>query len=881
MTGEKLPLDPERTARLHDEREIDDEIRSHIEHRIDDLVSEGVAPAEARARALREFGDTKRIRAASRAEKARRRPRSSRPSAGWEGVVQDLSYTVRQLRRQPGFTATALLTLALGIGAAVTIASVVRAVVFEPLPLAEPERVVFPEMVTPDGRRFSVAEAVFPEWREQTRAFEEMAALHFVGRTLRSPGQPRPVRVGRVTHTALQVVGVAPEQGRFFREEEDLPGAGAAVAVLTHGTWRSDFGADPSAVGSIVDLDGRTYRVVGVLPASLDLLVGDADVLVPMGPDPTLDREDHYLTVVARLADGIALETASEDLESVQQRLSETYAADIGWSTQIRTAREELIGESVEAAGRVLLAAAVLLLVMACVNVSNLLMVRATTRGTEMAVRTALGASGTRLSGQLFTETSVLGVLGGIAGLIAAALALPAVRAAGEGRIPRLEGAVIDASAFGSAAVAVALATLVCGLAPVHQVRVRSFATALMGTRGAGGDAGRRVRAFFVTAQVAITVVLLTGTGLLLRSFVELTRVDPGFEAEGTVAFGIQMPDAAYTWEERSALLPTLREAVGSAPGVVAVGATAVDPFSGTALANRVAPEDDLPDRGADFTPVQWRVVTPGFFEAMGMSLVAGRPFAEGDGWEDGMPIIIGASLAEATWGSADPIGRGMVWGNPEGSRMTVVGVAEDLRDVELDEVPLPIVYRSHQSVPWAVMTMVARVEGDPAAAVAGIRARMTEVAPDLPLGDFRSLEENLQWALAEPRFNLQLLSAFAVIGLLMAVVGVYGLTAFDVRRRLPEIGIRLSLGASAGAIQRQIVRERMVLSLIGVAVGSGFAALFSGTVRSLLYGVTPGDPLTWVAVLAVVVATAMVATVLPARRAARVDPVTVLNAGE
>lgn len=882
MSRDDLPLDGTRVARMREAADMDEEIRSHIEHRIDDLMAEGVGAEEARARALAEFGDAERIRAESRAvREGARTGRSASERRGWDAAVQDLAFSLRQLRRQPGFALTAILTLALGIGSAVTIASVVRTVVLEPLPFGTPDRIVFPEMLTPDGRRFSVAEAVYPDWRAELRSFEELAALHVVSRTLRSPGQPRSVRVGRATHTLLDVLAVAPEVGRYFRAEEDLAAAPAAVAVLGHDTWRTDFGSDPGVVGSSVDLDGGSYEVVGVLPRSYEMLYGGADFLIPMGPDASLDREDHYLAVVARLGPGVTMEAADAELKSLQDRLSATYGADVGWTTHLRTARQELIGESVETAGRVLMAAALLLLLMACVNVSNLLMVRTTTRGAEMAVRTAIGASSARLTQQLVTETAVLASVGGTLGLLASSVALPTVRSLGSARIPRLDQALLDAWAAGATLAAVGVVVLLCGLAPALQVRGRGFATALVGTRGRGADPGRRIRSLLVIGQIAVTVVLLSGSGLLLRSFLELSRVDPGFDAEGTLAFAVEMPDAAYTWEERGDLFPVLREAVASVPGVIEVGATAVDPFSGSALANVVASEADLPDRAADFTPIQWRVVTPGFFEAMGMELLAGRSFRDADGWEDGMPIVIGASLARAMWGDADAIGRRMVWGDPDGSRMTVVGVVEDLRDVALDEDPLPIVYRSHRSVPWAVMTMVARVEGDPAAVVAGVRSRVAEAAPELPLGDFRSLEENLDRAMAEPRFNLQILAVFALLGLLMAVVGVYGLTAFDVRRRLPEIGIRLSLGASAREVQWQIVRERMTLSLLGVGIGLALAAALSGAVRSLLYGVTTRDPQTWLAVVFVVVGAALTATVLPARRATRVDPVSVLSTGE
>jgi predicted permease len=562
----------------------------------------------------------------------------------------------------------------------------------------------------------------------------------------------------------------------------------------------------------------------------------------------------------------------------VQERLSRTHAADLGWSAQLHSARWVLIGETVERAGWILLAAATVLLVMACVNVSNFLMVRSTARRTEMALRTALGASQGRLVRQLFTESSLLAAVGGLLGLALATMALPAMRAAGDGRIPRLDTAQIDPTALFVGVLAIALATLVCGLAPVVQLRTDRLSSSMAGRGGAAGDPGGRLRSGLVTGQVALTVLLLSGTGLLLRSFVELTAVDPGFDAEGTLAFSVDMPDGSWSFAERAELIPLLRDAVSSIPGVRAAGATAVEPFSGSALGNFVAPEDRLPDRASEFTPIQWRVVTPGFFEAMGMELLAGRDFTESDDWENGTPIVIGESLARQTWGTESPLDRELVWGDPEGSRMRVVGVVEDLRDVELGQVPSPIVYRPHRQIPWAVMTMVVRYEGDAAAITAAIRGRVPETVPGLPVGEVESLGEKLRRAVGEPRFNLQILSGFAVVGLLLALIGVYGLTAFDVRRRYPEIGIRLSLGARPQAIRSMILGQRMRLTLVGIVVGLGVSWLASGAMRSLLYGIAPGDPLTWLCVTLVIVVTSLAATYLPTRHATRVDPSRVLN---
>lgn len=877
--GARSPLDGTPAGRRSSERDLDAEIEAHLGHRVDDLVASGLSESEALEQARAEFGDTERIKAES-LEVRERAGRAERRESAMDAVAQDLRYALRQLRRAPGFGLTAVVTLVLGIGAAVTIASVVRAVVFDPLPFGEPERIAYAEMLTPEGQRFSVSEAVFVDWRRDVRSFEGAAAIQLLSGTLRSPGQPRAIRVGRISHDLLDVLGLAPVHGRPISAAEDRPGMGAPVAMLSHSAWRRDFGADPAVVGTMLDLDGELHEVIGVMPEVLELTSGEASIFVPLGPDPAYDREEHYLDVIVRLAADATLESASAELAEVQDRLSRTFGADLGWSTQLLPARDVLIGETVERAGWVLSFAAALLLVMACVNVSNLLMVRATIRRGEMALRAALGASRGRLVRQLFAESGLLAVTGGLVGTGLALTALPVVRSLGAARIPRLDAAQLDGRAVLVGLAAVAVATLACGLVPVVQLRGGRLGRSIGAGRGRSGDPGRRLRSLFVGGQVALTVVLLTGTGLMLRSFVELTRVDPGFEPESTLAFSVDMPDGPWSWETRGEALPRLREAIAGVPGVVAAGATAVEPFSGSSLANFVAAEDDVPDRAADFTPISWRAVTPGFFEAMGMRLVAGRAFRETDTWGGGTPVVIGASLARALWGDRDPIGRALVWGDPNGSRMTVVGVVGDLRDVELGETPRPIVYRPHRQIPWAAMTMVVRVEGvDPGRIVSGIRARVAETVPGLPIGEVAPLSENLSRAVAEPRFNLQLLSAFAVVGLVMALVGVYGLTAFDVRRRFGEIGIRLSLGARPESIRTMFLRQRMVVTVAGLIVGLAGARIASGAMASLLYEVSPADPVTWLAVTALVLIASLAATYVPARRATKVDPTDVLNA--
>lgn len=858
--------------------ELDAEIDAHLAHRTDDLVAEGMSPDEALARARAEFGEREGIKRRSRAVRRHERRRMAR-GAALGALGQDLAYGLRQLRHAPGFALTALLTLMLGVGATVTIASVVRSVVLAPLPFGEPDRVVFAESLSPDGTRYSVAEAAFLDWRAQVRSFDDMAAWTIRSGTLQRPGQPRGVPVAYMSHSLLDVLGIPPALGRTPRPDEDLPGMGAPVAMLSHATWTNDFASDPDVVGTTVQLDGRTLEVIGVMPASLALMVGDAPLFLPLGADPSMDREDHYLEVIARLDGSATAASAESDLRAVQDRLSAQYSADVGWSARVVPAHDLLIGETVTRAGWVLLAAAGILLLMACVNVSNLLMVRATVRRREMAVRMALGAGRARLARQLLTESALLGLGGTALGFVLTATVLPWIRSMGEGRIPRIDTASLDGSALLVGVAATLVATLACGLAPLVRLRAERPGLAISGSRGST-DPGRRLRSLLVAGQVSLTVVLLAGSGLLLRSFVELTRVDPGFEASETLAFRIDMPDDSWDADERRDLLERIRTELVSLPGVVEAGATTTDPFSGMGqLGNRVAQEDDLPDRAADFTPIQWRVVSPGFFEAMGMEFVAGRDFLVQDDWENGVPIVIGEKLARAYWGEQDPIGRRMVWGDPQGSRMTVVGVVEDLRDVRLGEVPNPIVYRPHRQIPWAAMMMVLRVQGEPEALIAGVRSRIAEVAPGLPVGSVWSLEENLRRAVAEPRFHLQLLAVFAGLGLLLALIGIYGLTAFDVRRRFPEIGLRLSLGARPEAVVTMILRQRMRPTVMGAAVGLVAAWMCSRLLGSLLYGIRPSDPITWTAVVVVVIGASFAATVIPARKATRVDPRQVLNA--
>lgn len=876
MSGRIPQMDDAPGARKREASDLDAEFEAHIGHRVDDLIEQGHSPDSAREQALAEFGDTTRIRSASLAVRNKARRRDARASRG-EALLQDLAYAVRQLRHKPGFALTALATLMLGVGATVTIASVVQAVVFEPLPFDQPDRMVVVDMLTPEGDDFTVSEVVFHTIREESRSLSDIAAIHTVGATQQEPGQPRSIALALVSSGFLETLGLEPHLGRSFLPVEDAPGAPAPVAMLTYNAWRTEYGGDPSVIGTTIQLDGNGLEIVGVMPQETALLTGESPVVALMGTDPTRDAGNHYLDVLARLSPDVSVEAASEEVAAVHARFTQTTGEELGWTTHLSSPRDEFIGPTVERAGMILLAAAAVLLAMACANVANLLIVRATARQAEIALRVAIGASRGRLARQLFTESGLLASVGGLLGLLFAIGTVPLVKALGEARIPRLDQASVDGSVLLIGLTTVGIATLVCGLAPALQLRDGRLGRSIANARRGTGDSQQRLRSALAAAQVALTVVLLSGTGLLFRSFLSLTSVDPGFEPEGTLAFAVSMPDQSWSWQERSVLVPQLVEALETLPGVTAVGATAVEPFSGLALSNFAAPEDDMPDRAADFLPINWRPVTPGFFDAMGMELLAGRDFRAGDGQEDS-PIVIGRSLAERAWGHIDVLDRTLVWGDPEGSRMRVVGVVEDLRDVTLDEEAPMIIYRPHEQIPWAGMTMVIRHQGEAAGIVAGIRPRIASVAPGLPLGEVESLERHLSRAVAEPRFNLQVLAAFAVLGLILALVGLWGVTAFDVRRRFPEIGVRLSLGARPESILKLVMRSRLAVLFVGLAFGIVLARVAAGAMGSLLYGIEPNDPVTWITVIAIVVGTSVAATWLPARAAMKVDPRDVLS---
>lgn len=862
---------------MPDGDELREEMEAHIAHRVDELVAGGCAPDAAERRARREFGNLERIaRQVDRESGSGRRRRAL--AAALDGVRQDLLFALRQVRRAPGFAGLALAILVLGVGSAVAIGTVVRAVSLEPLPYDDPGELVELHMWTPEHMSFSVSEPAFLEWRRELTLLDGVAAFATRGAILRAPGTPRSIPRGYLSAGMLEVLGATPLMGREFTADEDHPEAPAPVALVSEAFWRNVLAAPSSLDGVEVDLDGVRHAVVGVAPATLALFTGDAPVFTPLSADPAMDRGEHYLTVVGRLGDGVDLEAARREFDERVALQSATYEADRGWSGAMVPLKESLLGVRTLQAGWVLVGAAGLLLLMAAVNVSNLLLARATTRSRELGVRSALGAGRGRLLRQLYVEVGVLAAAGGGLGVALAAAVLPVVRELGAGRVPRLERAVLDPQA-------VLLALLLTGatlalVAWVPALSVRRARPALAGGVR-GRDAGRgALRRILVAAQFGGGMVLLVASGLLMRTFVSLSTAELGYEARGRYTVSLSMPDQTYPWTERADLVAAIEARVAALPGVTAVGSNAVVPFSGANLANNVARLDRLPERSRDFPGVYWRVATPGWFDAAGVTIVAGRPFADADYTEGApAPVVVDRVLAEQLWGDAGrAVGETLVWGHLGGSHLEVTGVVEPVRDVDLTDAPTPMIYRLHRQIPWAVMGLVVATERAGPEFGRSIRAAVAEAAPGLPVPEVEPLGDAVRGALAQPRFNLILMATFALLGLTLSLMGLYAVTAYEVRQRYREIGIRLSLGARPASIRRTVLLGGVRLVLAGTALGVGLLVWLAPTVDGLLHGVSFFDPITWVGSVAVLVAMTLLAGEVPARRATRVDPRSVIQ---
>ena len=796
-----------------------------------------------------------------------------------DALVHDLRQAFRALRRSPGFAAVAVLMLALGIGAATAMFSVVDVTLLRPLPFHEPHRLVHVWETTPQGEDFSASEPNYLDFRAGARTLSALAAFRMGERSLTGGGEPERLRSVAATHSLFPVLGVTPALGRGFAASEDQPGGDARVAVLGDRLWRRRFGADPRVVGRTITLDGAPHTVVGVLPASFRLL--DADVWTPLAPGASQDRTDHWLRMVGRLAPGATHAGAQAELARIAARIGSEHPEVRGWSVRVESLSEWLVDARARRASVLLLGAVGLLLLLACANVANLLLARATTRQADLGLRAALGAGRARLVRQMLAESLLLAAAGAVLGLLGAAWALEAVRALPPGMVARADEIGIDARVMAFALAVTLFTTLVFGLAPALHASRDGLYDALKHTARTGASrAQRRLRDGLVVAQVALAVVLLCGAGLLVRSLVRLQGVDVGFATEHAYAVPLQLSGERYADEARVArFYEAVVGRVAEIPGVAGAGATAVDPFSEWNLMNDVTAEE----RAAQAPPsgelsAAWRVVTPGYFGAAGVPLLQGRLLNEAD--RDGAPpvAVVSRTLAARLWPGESAVGKRLFWGGTDGTPRTVVGVVGDIRDVTLEADPPPLLFLSAAQVSWPSMTLVVRTRGEAPGLADAVRRAVWAVDPGLPVPEVRPMERSRAAAVAEPRLHALLLGTFAAAALLLAGVGLYAVLAFSVVQRAREIGVRMALGARSVAVMGMLVRRGLALTAAGIVIGLVGAALLSRFVQSLLYQTAGTDLATYAAVPLLLAVVGAAASWLPARRAARVDPMVVLR---
>lgn len=828
--------------------------------------------------ALRQFGDTEKFRAEVR-EIDEPWEGEMRRAEWFDSIVQDLGYALRQLLKSKGFSAVAILTLALGIGATTTVFSVVSAVILRPLPFDEADELVTIREVTPQGETFSTSEPNYLDFANAQRSFAEMAALTGGSVILNRGGEPISISIRQVTHRFLPMLRKSPSLGRFFTEEEDLAGRDAKVVVLGHDLWVRLFGAEPDVVGRSLDLDGESHLVVGVMPPELGFADG-AYLFMPLAPDPDSHRGNHEIMAMGRLASGVSLTAARQDLESNALQLSSDFPeSNEGWSVRVATFEDWLIGPDLSRRIWLLLAAVVLVLAMACANVSNLLIARATVRAREMGIRAALGAGRGRLMRQLLTEGALLAVLGTMTGLALAFLAVPTIRGLGLDGIARLDEVRLDGTVLGLTLLATVVTSVVFGLVPgVHAAGTNVYDAVREGGHP-GQPWGRRLRDGLVVGELALAMMVLVGAGLMIRSFARLQAVETGFDPSDVLTLTVYLPDGRYGDEARTQFHRDATERILALPGVTAVGASIAGPFGAFTASNFVAAAEQNPSEPEDYLQIQWRAITPGYFEAMDVPLRRGRTFT----WDDRplvddeeataeVPVILSEALASQLWPDADPVGKVMAWAASD-DRMIVTGTVADIRIVEVDAEPSPMVYFPYSVMPFVRMTYSVEYAGEVGGIVDGVRSEIQAIDPIIPLMGVGRAEEIMSAQIAGPRFIMQLLGGFAVLAMIMAGMGIYGVLTFAVAQRTREIGVRIALGAHPERLRNMVLGHAMRHALVGLAIGLVGAMVLARFMNTILYETEPTDPLTYVVVGALLAGIAWLASYLPAYRATRIDP--------
>ena len=798
-----------------------------------------------------------------------------------DAILRDLRVAFRALLRRPGFTAAVTLTLALGIGANTAIFSVVNGVLLKPLPYPNDERLMTLWTRFSSGQHETASMPDYTDWKSQSTSFASMSAYANSNDNLAAVGgDPERVPSARVIPDFFSTLGVLPEVGRWFLPEEFVFGS-HRVVVLSHGLWERRFGANRAIVGQTITLNARPFTVVGVAPESMRM-PARAQLWSPYAVDPAgqpPSRRGDFLSVIGRLKPGITPARASTEMESIARRLASEYPnTNTNVGVDVVPLHDQLVG-NIKPALLVFTGAVAFVLLIACANVANLLLARATAREREMAVRAALGAGRGRLMRQMLTESLLLSAAGGALGLLLAWWGVQGLKAAAPTTLPRLDEIRLDPMALAFTAVAVVVTGILFGLAPAMRGSALALHGALTagGRAGIGGGHGERLRGILVMTQVALALVLLVGSGLLVRTFSRLQQVDLGFDAGHVLTAQVVLPSAKYSSpEQRLAFFNALHDRLAGTPGVQAVGLTSDVPLVGGYAYNSFGiVGQPAPQPGQNTPDAVPTVATAEYFSALKIPLLAGRMFGSGDGPNAPQVAIVNRELVQKHFTGRNPIGERISFGNVSDSTswLTIVGVVASTRLEGVGLESYPQVFTPLTQSASGFLYVVARTAGDPLALAPTLRRELATLDPAQPIANVASMEQRASTSVAQTKLNSVIITLFACVALVLASVGIYAVISYAVAQRTREIGIRMALGAARTDVLRLIVRDGMAPAIIGVVIGALGALGLTRLMRSLLYGVSATDPLVFGVVASMLVAVALGACYVPARRAARVDP--------
>ena len=855
--------------------DLDEELNGFLEMAAQEKIEQGMSRQEALRTVRLERGNL---------EVTREVVRAARWESFLEALWQDLRFAARMLRKSPGFTAIAVLTLALGIGANTAIFTVVNAILLRPLPFPEPDRLVRVWESSPkrDIFRNQVTPLNFLDWQEHSQSFESMAAISTLPTNFSFHGQPFAVHAMQVTPEFFSVLRVRPFLGRAFNTADGIPGQDDGV-ILSYELWQRQFGADKSLVGQKIDVNGQPGEVIGVMPQGFSFPGIKAEAWTPLAlTSPAWRDGGRFLTVVARLKFGFTLEQARQDMLRVARLTVQARPNDNkGWSASVFLMLEDAT-EGVRRPLWVLLAAVGFLLLIACANVANLLLMRGAGRLREIAVRSALGAARARIVQQLFVESLLLSFAAMIVGLLLANGGLRSLLALiPQGApLPRSEPISIDKPVLLFTFLASIVTSVLFSLVPALRLSLVDLHNALRQGSLRGGVGGHQtLRRCFVVAEVSLALVLSIGAGLMLRSFSRLISVNPGFSPERLLTMHIWTSPARYHDNlKRSQYFDRILTEIRNTPGVQAAGSTHFLPLTNSTSGSCFSPADDPPPTPAEAPSAQFLIVSPDYFLTMGMPLLAGRDFADRDGFNGPPVAVVNHAFVERFSPQRDILGKQLRVCWTIEKPVEIIGVVADASQAELQDAPEPTIFLSNSQAPMFFATFVVRTAGDPSQVSRSVEAAIHRVDPDQAVSDIRTMDTVFSDSVSGSRFQAILLLAFAGLALVLAVIGVYGVVSYSVSQRTNEIGIRFALGAGSTEIVRLLLREALILAAIALAVGLAGSLALTRVLQTLLFEITPTDPATLASACVVILAVSALAAILPARRAVRVDPIAALR---